>query len=46
VTIIAMIRGDQAMSAPEPSRILRACDRLVFVSRRQDMGPFRDRVVG
>jgi TrkA domain protein len=46
VTIIAIIRGDQAITAPEPSEILRAGDRLVYVSRRQDMGPFRDLVVG
>lgn len=46
VTIIAIIRGGQAITAPEPSEILRAGDRLVFVSRRQDMGPFRDLVVG
>jgi TrkA domain protein len=45
-TIIAIIRGDQAITAPEPSEILRAGDRLVVVSRRQDMGPFRDLVVG
>jgi Trk K+ transport system NAD-binding subunit len=32
--------------APEPSEILRAGDRLVVVSRRQDLGPFRDLVVG
>jgi Trk K+ transport system NAD-binding subunit len=44
--IIAIIRGDQAITAPEPSEIMRAGDRLVFVSRRQDMGPFRALVVG
>jgi TrkA domain protein len=43
VSIIATIRGDQA---PEPSEILRAGDRLVIVSRRQDIGPFRDLIVG
>ena len=46
VTIIAIIRGDQAITAPEPAEVLHAGDRLVFVSRRQDMGPFRDLVVG
>jgi K+/H+ antiporter YhaU regulatory subunit KhtT len=46
VSIIAIIRGDQAITAPEPSEILRAGDRLVIVSRRQDIGPFRDLVVG
>jgi TrkA domain protein len=46
VTIIAIIRGAQAITAPEPSEIMRAGDRLVIVSRRQDIGPFRDLVVG
>jgi Trk K+ transport system NAD-binding subunit len=46
VSIIAIIRGDQAITAPEPSEILRAGDRLVIVSRRQDIGPFRDLIVG
>jgi K+/H+ antiporter YhaU regulatory subunit KhtT len=40
VTIIAIIRGDQTITAPEPSEVLRAGDRLGFVSRRQDLGPF------
>jgi TrkA domain protein len=46
VTIIAIIRGDQAITAPEPSEILRAGDRLVVVSRPRDLGAFRDLVVG
>jgi TrkA domain protein len=46
VTIIAIIRGDQAVTAPEPSEIMRTGDRLVVVSRPQDLGPFRDLVVG
>jgi TrkA domain protein len=46
VTIIAIIRGDQAITAPEPSESMRAGDRLVVVSRPQDLGPFRDLVVG
>jgi K+/H+ antiporter YhaU regulatory subunit KhtT len=46
VSIIAIIRGDQAITAPEPSEILRAGDRLGIVSRRQDIGPFRDLIVG
>jgi TrkA domain protein len=45
-TIIAIIRGDQAITAPEPSEILRAGDRLVVASRRQGMGRFRELVVG
>jgi K+/H+ antiporter YhaU regulatory subunit KhtT len=46
VTIIAIIRGDQAITSPEPSVIMRAGDRLVVVSRPQDLGSFRDLVVG
>jgi TrkA domain protein len=46
VTIIAIIRGDQAVTAPEPSEVMRAGDRLVVVSRPQDLGPFRDLVLG
>ena len=46
VTIIAIIRGDQAITAPEPSEIMRVGDRLVVVSRHQDLGSFRDLVVG
>jgi len=45
VTLIAIIRGDQAITAPEPSEIMRVGDRLV-VSRHQDLGSFRDLVVG
>ena len=45
-TIIAIIRGAQAITAPQPSEVLRAGDRLVVVSRPQDLGPFRDLVVG
>jgi TrkA domain protein len=46
VTIIAIIRGDQAITAPEPSETMRVGDRLVVVSRHQDLGSFRDLVVG
>jgi len=46
VTIIAIIRGDKAITAPEPSEIMRVGDRLVVVSRHQDLASFRDLVVG
>jgi K+:H+ antiporter subunit KhtT len=46
VTIIAIIRGDNAITAPQPSEIMRVGDRLVVVSRHQDLGSFRDLVVG
>jgi hypothetical protein len=39
VSIIAIIRGDQAITAPQPSEILRVGDRLVVVSRPQDLVP-------
>ena len=46
MTILAIIRGAQAITAPEPSEIMRVGDRLVVVSRHQDLGSFRDLVVG
>ena len=46
VTIIAIIRGDKAITAPQPSEIMRVGDRLVVVGRHQDLGSFRDLVVG
>jgi K+/H+ antiporter YhaU regulatory subunit KhtT len=46
VSIIAIIRGDRAITAPEPSQVMRVGDRLVVVGRPQDLGPFRDLVVG
>jgi TrkA domain protein len=46
VSIIAIIRGDRAITAPEPSEVMRVGDRLVVVGRPQDLGPFRDLVVG
>jgi TrkA domain protein len=46
VSIIAIIRGDRAITAPEPSKVMRVGDRLVVVGRPQDLGPFRDLVVG
>ena len=46
MTIIAIIRGDKAITSPEPSEVMRAGDRLVVVSRPQDLGPFRDLVLG
>ena len=46
VSIVAIIRGAQAITAPEPSEVMRAGDRLVIVSLPQELGPFRDLVVG
>ncbi len=46
VTIVAIVREDQAITVPEPSERLRAGDRLVMIGRRQDSGPFHKLVVG
>jgi TrkA domain protein len=46
VTIVAIVRDDQAITVPEPSETLRAGGRLVFIGRRQDSGPFHRLVVG
>jgi TrkA domain protein len=46
VTIVAIVRDDQAIPVPEPSELLRAGDRLVIIGRRQDSGPFHKLVVG
>lgn len=45
VTIVATVRGDQAITVPEPSETLRAGDRLIIIGRRQDSGPFHQLVV-
>ena len=45
VTIVAVVRGNQAITAPEPSATLRAGDHLVIIGRRQDSGPFHQLVV-
>jgi TrkA domain protein len=46
VTIVAIVRDNQAITVPEPSETLRAGDRLVIVGRRQDNSPFHKLVVG
>jgi len=46
VTIVAIVRGNQAITVPEPSATLRAGDRLIIIGRRQDSGPFHQLVVG
>jgi TrkA domain protein len=45
VTIVAIVRDNQAITVPEPSETLRAGDRLVIIGRRQDSGPFHQLVV-
>jgi TrkA domain protein len=45
VTIVAIVRDSQAITAPEPSDTLRAGDRLIIICRQQDIGPFHQLVV-
>ena len=46
VTIVAIVRDDQAITVPGPSEVLRAGDRLIIIGRHQDSGPFHQLVVG
>jgi K+/H+ antiporter YhaU regulatory subunit KhtT len=46
VTIVAIVRDNQAITKPEPSETLRAGDRLIIIGRHQDSGPFHQLVVG
>jgi TrkA domain protein len=45
VTIVAIVRDNQAITAPEPSETLRAGDRLIIIGRHQDSGSFHKLVV-
>jgi TrkA domain protein len=45
VTIVAIVRDNQAITAPEPTETLRAGDRLLIIGRHQDSGPFHQLVV-
>ena len=36
VTIVAIVRDNQAITVPEPSETLRAGDRLMIIGRRQE----------
>lgn len=46
MTVIAIVRDDDPIIAPEPSERLRAGDRLFVVGRKQDLGAFLRHVVG
>jgi K+/H+ antiporter YhaU regulatory subunit KhtT len=46
VTVVAIVRDNQAITVPEPSETLHAGDRLVIIGRRQDSGPFQKLVAG
>lgn len=46
MTVVAILRGDTAVLAPEPDETIRAGDRLVVVGRQEDLGGFLEHVVG
>ena len=46
MTIVAILRDEETVLAPEPSETLRAGDRLVVVGRQEDLGAFLRHVVG
>jgi TrkA domain protein len=46
MTVVAIVRDNQAITVPEPSETLHAGDRLIIIGRRQDIGPFHKLVVG
>jgi TrkA domain protein len=45
MTVAAIVRGDAAMVAPEPSTTLEAGDRLIVIGRPEDLGAFVSTVV-
>jgi TrkA domain protein len=46
MTVVAILRGDESILAPEPTEVLVAGDRLVVVGRNEDLGAFLALVVG
>jgi TrkA domain protein len=46
MTVVAIMRGDETLPAPDPDAVLRAGDRLVVVGRQEDLPAFLDHVVG
>lgn len=46
MSVIAIIRGKTTITAPDPSEVLQAGDRLVVVGRHEDVPTFLDLVVG
>lgn len=45
MTVIAVVRGKKAITAPDPSEVLAVGDRLVVVGRREDLPKFVDLVM-
>jgi TrkA domain protein len=46
MTVVAILRDDETILAPDPNETLRAGDRLVIVGRQEDLGGFLRHVVG
>jgi TrkA domain protein len=46
MTVVALLRDNETILAPEPGETLRAGDRLVVVGRQEDLGAFLRHVVG
>ncbi len=46
MTIVAILRGDEAIVVPEPTEVLEAGDRVVVVGRPQDLDGFVRHVAG
>jgi TrkA domain protein len=46
MTVVAILRDEETLLAPEPRETLRAGDRLVVVGRQEDLGAFLRHVVG
>lgn len=46
MSVIAIVRRKQTITAPDPSEVLAAADRLVVVGRREDVPKFVELVMG
>ena len=46
MTVAAIVRGDDARVAPDPTEVIEAGDRLVVVGRPEDLGGFLAHVIG
>jgi TrkA domain protein len=46
MTVVAILRDDETVLAPEPREVLRSGDRLVIVGRQEELGALLRHVVG
>jgi TrkA domain protein len=46
MSVVAIVRGHQTITAPHPDELFQAGDRVVVVGRHQDMRSFLDLVIG